>query len=125
MKAPSPLLVATIILMVGMQGCSKLEVHARDTAGALNGAIVQAQKQHQAECNENPSQAPCVIINKAVDGQNTLITAVETYCGWSVTNPPADMTTAQCVKVGSAEAGLKTAIANADLFIAELKGVIK
>jgi hypothetical protein len=32
---------------------------------------------------------------------------------------------AQCVPVKSAQAGLQTAVANADLFVAEIKGVIK
>ena len=119
------LYVAVLVLLGGLNGCTQLEKHARDTAAALNGAITQAQQQHQQECNATPTLAACIVINKAVDGQNALVTAIEAYCGWSVANPPVDMAATQCVPVKSAQAGLQTAVANADLFIAELKGVIK
>ena len=121
------LTIATMLLTLVLSKCPNdggLAQHARDTAAALNGAIVDAQKQNQASCNENNSQPKCIIINKAVDGQNALVTAVEAYCGWSTANPPINLN-GQCVPVATAADGLKTAIANADLFIVEIKGVVK
>jgi hypothetical protein len=76
------------------------------------------------ECTATPKDSPCVIINQAVAGENSLVTAVEAYCGWSVTSPPANGAL-PCVPVKSAAAGLQAAINNATLFITELKGILK
>jgi hypothetical protein len=110
-------------LLVCLVACSPLEQQARNTAAALQGAIVAAQGQYHDTCTSNPKQNSCGIINNAISGENALITAVETYCGWSATNPPADPN-ATCVPVKTAQAGLQAAIANATTFITELKGVI-
>ena len=103
--------------------CSPLEQQARNTAAALQGAIGAAQAQYQTECTATPKDSACVTINQAVAGQNALVTAVEAYCGWSETAPPANGSQ-PCVPVKTASAGLQTAISNANLFITELKGLI-
>lgn len=104
--------------------CPPLAKDGRDVAAALNGSITAAQEKYQTSCFSNPSQPICKSINRAVEGQNALVTALEAYCGWSVLIPPPDPKAA-CVPVKGAEAGLKTAIANANLFIVELKGALK
>jgi len=115
------LLVASVLMLTA---CPKLEQNARDTAAALGGAITSAQTQHQAECTANKTLVQCQIINRALAGQNALITATEAYCGWSTQAPPPDPTTT-CVPVANAAGALKTAILDANEFITELKGVIK
>jgi hypothetical protein len=112
------------VLTFVMVACSPLEQQARNTAAALNGAISAAQTQFMSECTASPKDQPCVIINQAVAGQNALVTAVEAYCGWSETSPPANGAET-CVPVKGAAAGLQTAINNATLFITELKGIVK
>jgi len=114
------LLFATLI---SMSGCSPLENQARDTAAALSGSIVAAQTQYQASCTANPKQQICDLINRGVAGENALITAVETYCGWSPTLAPPDPT-AKCAPVKSAQAALQAAIANAATLTLQIKGAI-
>lgn len=113
-----------VALTLATVACSPLEQQARNTAAALQGAISAAQTKYLTQCQANPKDSPCVIVNKAVDGQNALVTAVEAYCGWSVTAPPANGSQT-CVPVKSASAGLQTAINNANLFVAELKGILQ
>ena len=118
-------LVSLILVMTMITvACSPLEQQARDTAAALQGALVTAQTQYTTTCQANSRQTPCTIINQAIEGQNALVTAVEAYCGWSQSAPPV-IPTATCVPVKSAQAGLQTAINNAQLFITELKGIVK
>jgi len=114
------MIVCAVILMLG---CSPIENQARDTAAALSGSIVAAQTKYQANCTANPSQQICGLINQGVSGENALITAVETYCGWSPTLAPPDAT-ATCVPVKSAQAALQAAIANATALTLEIKGAI-
>ena len=121
MKKLVVLILASTLLLVA---CSPVEQSARDTAAALGGALATAQLQFQGSCTTNSSQKECQVINQAVAGQNALVTAIEAYCGWSQTAPPTDPA-AKCVPVKTAQAGLQTAINNAQLFIVELKGVIK
>lgn len=116
--------VVLLVPILFLLACSPIEQNARDTAAALQGAITTAQSQYQASCTQQPTAKECQIINQAVAGQNALVTAVEAYCGWSPTNPP-NPTTTKCVPVTTAKAGLQTAIANAQLFISEVRGVIK
>jgi hypothetical protein len=110
-------------LMLSTVACSPLEQQARNTGAALSGALLAAQAQYLTQCQASPKDAPCLTINRGVDGQNALITATEAYCGWSQSVPPANGT-ATCVPVKGATAGLQTAINNANLFVTELKGVI-
>ena len=112
-----------LLLFLPLAACtSNLAGSARDTAAALNGVIVAAQAQNQS-CVTNPTAATCTLITKGIAAENALITATETYCGWSTTNPPA--AGAVCVPVASGEALLTASIANATLFITEIKGVLK
>jgi hypothetical protein len=119
-----PKLFGLLLLTLIASSCSPLEQSARNTAAALQGALGAAQAQYQATCTADPKQTACTVINQAVAGQNALVTATEAYCGWSTAAPPT-VTTATCVPVKSAAAGLQTAITNANLFVTELKGVIK
>jgi hypothetical protein len=115
--------VLTLSLMVC--NTTPLEQNARSAAAGLNGALSAAQTQYQTQCVANPKLSPCVTINKAIDGQNALVTAVEAYCGWNPLSPPANPTTVACAPVKGAAAGLTAATANANLFITELKGIIQ
>ena len=116
--------LALLAACIMLTGCSPLEQNARNTAAALQGAIIAAQASQQTSCTANPQQETCVVITKAIGGQTALITAITAYCGWSITNPPADPN-ATCTPVKTAQAGLETAIANATTFILQLKAVIK
>jgi hypothetical protein len=116
-------LVAAALCLAAV-ACTPLEQSARNTAAALGGAIGAAQAEYGAQCTKSPTDASCKIINQAVAGQNALVTAVEAYCGWSTQNPPRNGA-ATCVPVKSAADGLAGAIANANLLIAELKGLMK
>ena len=116
----------TIVLALGvlpMLACATLENQARDAAAALSGSIVAAQTKYQASCTAKPSQEICQVINRGVSGENALITAVETYCGWAVTPAPSDPT-AKCVPVRSAQGALQTAIANAATLTLQIKGAL-
>jgi hypothetical protein len=114
--------VALMCSLLVITACPS-EKTARDTAAALQGVITTAQTQY-ASCAQDKTPKVCGVISRAVDGQNALVTATEAYCGWSIQNPPADPN-APCVPVKSAAAGLQTAINNANLFITEVKGIIK
>lgn len=116
--------VITLTLVLFELGCSPVEQQARDTAAALGGMLAVAQTQNQTVCTATPTAPVCTTINKAISAQNALVTAVETYCGWSTTTPPGDAN-AKCVPVKTAEAGLQSAISNAQVFVTELKGVVK
>lgn len=111
-------------LLLVLAACQPIENSARDASAALGGAIKSAQAQHQDECKANATLPACTLINRAVDGQNALVTATEAYCGWTTVAPPTDQTT-KCVAVTSFKAGLQTAINNANSFVLQLKGVIK
>lgn len=118
--------VTVVLLAVGlaaMLGCSPIENRARDTAAALSGSIIAAQTKYQASCVANANQEVCQLINRGVSGENALITAVETYCGWTPTQTPPDAGAA-CVPVKSMEAGLQAAITNAAALTLEIKGAI-
>jgi len=117
-------LVPIVLLSLILTACPKFEQNARDTAAALGGAVTAAQAQHQTECTATPTSPTCALINRAVAGQNALITSIEAYCGWTAGVLPTDPNAA-CVPVSGAKAGLQTAIDNANVFIGQLKGVIQ
>jgi hypothetical protein len=112
-----------IMCIVPMLGCSPLEEQGRNAAAALSGSILAAQAKYQASCTANPTQQICQLINKGVSGENALITAIETYCGWSVNPAPPDPT-AKCVPVKSAQAALEAAVANAAALTTQIKGAL-
>ncbi len=127
-----------MVSILPMLGCSPLENQARDAAAALSGSIVAAQTKYQAACAADPTQEICRVINRGVSGENALITAIETYCGWAATpdpsgpkaGPPGAPTlappdpAAKCVPVRSAETALRSAIANAATLTLQIKGAI-
>ena len=112
-----------VLTLLPVLGCSPLENQARDTAAALSGSIAAAQGKYQASCAANPAQEICQVINRGVSGENALLTAIETYCGWTPSLAPLDPT-AKCVPVKSAQAGLQAAIANAATLTLEIKGAL-
>lgn len=113
------LFVLPFLLLVA---CSPVEQQARNSAAALQGAIIAAQAKYHDSCVANTSQSPCQDINKAVSGENALITAIETYCGWSTAAPPDPG--AKCVPVKSAVGVLNAAIGNANALTLQIKGVL-
>lgn len=115
--------VLLILCMLPTLGCSPLETQARDTAAALSGSIIAAQSKYQASCSVNPTQEVCRIINRGVSGENALISAIETYCGWAVTPAPANVNAA-CVPSKSAQGTLQAAIANAASLTLQIKGAL-
>ncbi len=100
-----------------------LEANARDAAAALGGELQTAQAQHQA-CIEDPTPTACQTIKRGVAGQNALVTALETYCGWSVTADPPPVGTA-CSPVSTAQGALTSAIANANQLVTEVLVTVK
>ena len=112
-----------VLTILAMLGCSPLENQARDTAAALSGSIAAAQSVYQARCAANPAQEICRVINRGVSGENALLTAIETYCGWTPTLAPPDPT-AKCVPVKSGRAALEAAIANAATLTLQIKGAL-
>jgi hypothetical protein len=117
------MMTLTIVIVLPMIGCSPLENQARDTAAALSGSIVAAQSKYQTSCVANPTQDICQIIDRGISGENALITAVETYCGWTPALAPPD-STANCMPVKSAQTALEAAIANAASLTLQVKGAI-
>ena len=113
-----------LVMTLATVACTPIEQQARNTAAALQGALSAAQAKYLTQCQANPKDQPCTVVNQAVAGQNALVTAVEAYCGWAQTNPPSNGTQ-PCVPVKSATAGLQTAVNNANLFIAELRGILQ
>lgn len=115
-------ILLAVCLAVG--GCPKLEVSARDTAATAQGFIVQAQIVHGTECKTNPGLQTCLIINQAVGAQNTLIDAIETYCGWPA-RPTAEQlknaSTLPCTRVASSQAALQAAVSNLNAILGDLK----
>jgi hypothetical protein len=112
-----------VVMLLPMLGCSPLENQARDTAAALSGSIAAAQSMYQARCAANPAQEICQVINRGVSGENALLTAVETYCGWTPTLAPPDPA-AKCLPVGTARTALQAAIANAATLTLQIKGAL-
>src|SRR5512146_1015555 len=118
-------LALSLVLALALVGRSTpLENNARDAAAALGGTLTVAIAQNQTACTANPAASACQLIARGVATQNALITAIETYCGWSTTVPPADMT-AKCVPVKGAIPTLQSAIANANAMTLEVKGIVK
>jgi len=115
-------LFSIFIVTFALTGCGPLERSGRDTAGALAGAIVQAQQTHLQECVANPALSVCQTINQAIHGHSALITALESYCGFSTSAPPPDPATAKCTPVRTAAAALQAAIANGQQLTTEVRG---
>ncbi len=115
--------ILIVICLMTMAGCSPLENQARDAAAALSGSIVAAQAKYQTACAANPGQEICKVINRGVSGENALITAIETYCGWSPMVAPPEPS-AKCVPVKSAQGALEAAVSNASTLTVQIKGAL-
>ena len=105
------------------QNQANLAQNARDTTAALGGLLETAQAQYMAACTTDKTAPNCALISRGVQGQNALISALETYCGMQI-SPTLDPMT-PCTPVASAQAGLQTALTNAQQLITEIKGVVK
>jgi hypothetical protein len=116
-------ILAILLCGFACNDTNKLEQNARDTTAALGGLLTTAQAQFMASCTADKTQPNCVLINRGVQGQNALITALETYCSMPV-SPFLDPNT-PCTPVASAQAGLQTALNNATQLVTEIKGVVK
>src|SRR6516162_2714485 len=114
-----------LVAVVFLAGCSPVEQQARDALAASQGFIMQAQKNHQAECSQTPKKSfPCAMINQAVGAQNLAIDALEVYCGWSasdVTDAAAGKTVHACVPVKTAADPLKAALSNLNRILRDYK----
>lgn len=117
-------IVVVVLATLIMAGCNSPEQQARDTAAGLSGVLTTAQSQFTASCQADSNQNVCQIINRGIAGQNALITATETYCGFALTPTPPDPSEV-CHPVKTAQPALQTAITNANQLITEIKGVIK
>lgn len=117
-------LLLCLVMVLGETACSPIENNARDAAAGLNGALTAAITKYQPVCNATPNAQVCNTIRSAIAGQNALVTAIETYCGWSTAAPPPDPIITKCVPLSSAKQGLVAAIANANQFTLEIKGAI-
>lgn len=112
-----------LLPLLTLVACQPPDQTARDVNASLSGAITAAQSQYLTTCKANSMQTPCLVINRAVDGQNALTTALETYCGWSKVSPPPAGT--PCVPQKSAGPLLQAAIQNAQRLTTEVKGLVK
>ena len=116
------ILIAVVFLAAG---CSPVEQQARDALAASQGFIMQAQKNHQAECSQTPKKDfPCAMINQAVGAQNLAIDALEVYCGWSasdIADAAAGKSVHACVPVKTAADPLKAALSNLNRILKDYK----
>ena len=114
-----------LVAVVFLAGCTPVEQQARDALAASQGFIMQAQKNHQAECSQTPKKSfPCAMINQAVGAQNLAIDALEVYCGWTasdVADAAASKTVHACVPVKTAADPLKAALSNLNRILKDYK----
>jgi len=114
-----------IVVVFLAAGCSPVEQQARDALAASQGFIMQAQKNHQAECAATPKKSfPCAMINQAVGAQNLAIDALETYCSWTaqdVADAAAGKSVHACVPVKTAADPLKAALSNLNRILKDYK----
>ena len=116
---------AWLLAVVFLAGCSLVEQQARDALAASQGFIMQAQKNHQAECSQTPKKDfPCGTINQAVGAQNLAIDALEVYCSWTaqdVQDAAAGKSVHACVPVKTAADPLKAALSNLNRILKDYK----
>ena len=117
----SVLMIAMLFVTLACPSTPPLEQNARDASAALGGLLTTAEAQHQ-ECVADSTPQTCQIIKRGVSGQGALITALETYCGMTI-SPTLDPST-PCVPVKSATTALQSAIANANQLVTEVKGTV-
>jgi hypothetical protein len=114
-----------LVAVVFLAGCTPVEQQARDALAASQGFIMQAQKNHQAECSQTPKKAfPCAMINQAVGAQNLAIDALETYCSWTaqdVQDAAASKSVHPCFEAKTAMDPLKAALSNLNQILKDYK----
>jgi hypothetical protein len=114
-----------LVLVFFLGGCTPVEQQAQDALAASQGFIVQAQKNHQAECSQTPKKAfPCGTINQAVGAQNLAIDALETYCSWTpqdVADAAAGKSVHACIETKTAEDTLRSTLANLNRILKDYK----
>lgn len=114
-----------------LTGCSGSEKNARDAIAASKGAIETAQTKYVDSCKTDPTQQPCVVINKAVDSYNLAIESLRLYCSGTPaagTQPfvlSADGTSGggPCVIDKSVQPKLDAAVASLNSILADVKGL--
>lgn len=70
-------LVACALLLTG---CPPIQQIARDSIAGGKGVIEAAQIEYGPQCTANPMLSDCVLINRAIAGQNLAIDALHIYC---------------------------------------------
>lgn len=118
-------LAIAVLISMGIAACPKAQ-KARDVIATSNGIIVSAQGQWQKSCSANPGQTVCRLINRLIDGQNTAVDALETYCGWTARPTPAQIGSAgttPCVENPSLFTVLNNAVTNLNQIISEWKAL--
>lgn len=102
-----------------LAGCGDFPKQARDVIAGAKGFIEKAQANHLQQCQAAPATTICVDINKAVAAQNSAIDALNVYCSGNDWEQGGE-----CKPNKDFEAKARTAVANLDRIIADLKGVI-
>jgi len=128
------LLLTTVLLLAFTAGCqhqppsgtpaptpTTLEQRARDGIAAATGFLSSAQTQYHDQCVAAPTGAACVTIHKGVAAQNVAIDALETYCGFSKSDP----LDSPCKPVANSADALKSALSNLSGIISDVKGLVK
>jgi hypothetical protein len=112
-------LLVLLFVLITLAYAATLEQDARVTATTLGGLLGPAQAAHK-ECATDARKAECRMLSRAIIRQNALVYALATYCGWSTTAPLPDRQTA-CKVVPKAAPELKSATANANQVISQVK----
>ena len=106
--------VFAVLVCLCLTACQPLENTARDVIAGAQGFIQQAQVNHLAECQANPTKDfPCQTINRAVAAQNLAIDALNVYCGFGKDTPAHT----PCAANKSGAASLNAALDNLNRII--------
>lgn len=77
-------LFAILAVAIFITGCDKpIEVAARDGLAVSSSLITKARDRWKDQCQVDPTEKPCVAINKAIDAQDVAINALEDFCNSS------------------------------------------
>lgn len=111
------------LVMLATTGCPPIEVTTRNGLTASYTFLSQELMSHP-ECHGGAlTPTVCKVIHDAIVAHNSVISAEETYCGGT---PAAGVESfdngGPCVPVKSAQDGLKSALANLNQLITDLKG---
>ena len=114
--AKSTIVLSFLLVLVG---CGPLETKARDTIAGMKGLLDSEQAARKAQCSVDPSAPVCQALIRGAGAENALVTATETYCGWSTLTPPT--LDAVCAPNKALAPALKNSIDNALRIISEIK----